>query len=39
MVATYCEHCRLRIAPYEKKAEKNGKDYHAACLKKIECKK
>ena len=31
----WCPRCYLRIAPYERRAMKNGKTYHEVCYSKI----
>jgi hypothetical protein len=31
----WCNHCRIRIAPYDMKMVFHGKDYHQDCYKKV----
>jgi hypothetical protein len=31
----WCNHCRIRIAPYEFRTTYHGKDYHRDCYTKL----
>jgi hypothetical protein len=34
----WCDHCRVRIAPYEKAESAGTKTFHAGCFRKQELK-
>jgi len=31
----WCNHCRIRIAPYDSRTTYHGKDYHRDCYTKL----
>jgi len=31
----WCDHCRIRIAPYDLRTVYHGKDYHRDCYAKV----
>ncbi len=31
----WCEHCRIRVAPHEERAEAGGKTYHPRCYSQL----
>jgi hypothetical protein len=33
--AVWCNHCRIRIAPYDLKKVYHGKEYHRDCFTKL----
>jgi hypothetical protein len=35
VIAEWCSKCYLRIAPYERKRERNCKPYHEDCYTKV----
>jgi hypothetical protein len=34
----WCNHCRIRIAPYDLRTVSRGKDYHRECFVKVTAK-